>query len=167
MRLLVCALLVLSIAAAGCSSSPSDDADSDDSDMTLGGSTQPAATGGASSSAPTSAGPQYTLTVSNFPAVAVSKNSAFSFQLAITGSETKTSDHIGAHFGPSAVSQPTVAAYANACNHIAGDVPGNYVVTCTAPNQAGTYYLRGHLRLGADAATHTHSWASERTFTVS
>jgi hypothetical protein len=163
MRIVVC-LLMLAVAAAGCSSP---DSDEDDPVITVPATSQGSATSttGAASSTSTPAGPQYTLAVSNFPTVAVNRNSAFSFQMDITGAERRTSDHIGAHFSKSAVPSPALTAYSFACNHVSGEAPGNYVVTCNAPNEAGTYYLRGHLRIGTDPGA-SHHWSAEQTFTV-
>ncbi len=123
------------------------------------------ATGGPSTSDGSSA-PAYTLSVTNFPTVAIQRNSAFQYALNISGDTFADSDHIGGHFGLNAVSNPTVPAYANGCNHVPGSVPGQYSVSCTTPNQAGTYYLRAHFRLGADP-DFQHFWSSEYTFTVS
>jgi hypothetical protein len=156
-------LVLLALAAvllAGCSSTP-DTTDDEEPGLTI--STRPSTTAGTTSGSTSTTASAHTLSVSNFPQVAVRSGSAFSFQLAITGPQA-SSDHIGAHFGASAQPSPQVSGYSNACNHVAGDVPGTYTVTCTAP-AAGTYYLRAHLRLGVDPGA-THSWSSELSFTV-
>lgn len=157
------ALVLCSLLLAGCSSS-SDGDDGGDGRLTVGddGTTPPRSS--SPSAGTTSTASPHTLTVSNFPQVSVRAGSAFSYKLDIAGPEA-SSDHIGGHFASSPVPSPVITAYSNACNHIEGDAPGTYTITCTAPAQAGTYYLRAHMRTGVDPS-HAHAWSAEQTFTV-
>lgn len=102
----------------------------------------------------------YTLEISGFPQ-AVEAGANFTFVLTATGGENATSDHLGAHFGNTSAptAAPSTSVYARACPHITNvtDVPGTYHVTCSMPT-AGTWYLRGHVRVGDN-----NSWGDEMT----
>lgn len=78
----------------------------------------------------------------------------------------KMSDHIGAHMWNGTQSDPTAAfAASTGCVHTGGEVPGTYTARCTAPMQAGMYYVRAHTRMMEDGTTHNY-WSDEQTFTV-
>lgn len=91
-----------------------------------------------------------------------------SFNLTIDGTENGTSDHIGGHFGPNSTGSPSLAVYTGACQHQEGDFPATFTVTCTF-EEAGTVYLRGHLRVThpEDPAEQANFWTEEFTITVS
>ncbi|HUR24418.1 MAG TPA: hypothetical protein VM327_00195 [Candidatus Thermoplasmatota archaeon] len=145
--LLVCGLILVGLA--GCSSTPD---------------------AGAPSSTSTSASPDptadsYMVMVMGFPTTPVARNSTFTFTDHVSGDVTRTSDHIGAHFGPVTAPVPSTTIYTTACNHTHGDLPGLYEVTCTAPANPGTYHLRGHARI-TTASGPVDWWSDELTFTV-
>lgn len=107
----------------------------------------------------------YLVTVEGFPVTPIPSNATFTFTDRITGEEVRTSDHIGAHFGPNSTASPSVTAYPSACIHQGGNLPGTYEVTCTAPSMPGTYYLRGHARIGQGNES-VSWWSGEHTFLV-
>jgi hypothetical protein len=75
------------------------------------------------------------------------------------------SDHIGAHMWNSTQSDPNAAfAASTGCVHTTGEVPGTFTARCTAPMQAGVYYIRAHTRM-MQGGTHNY-WSDEQTFTV-
>lgn len=108
--------------------------------------------------------PAYTLTVSGVPATAVVAGQNFTFQLNVTGDAGWRSDHIGAHFGTNSSTSPSTTVYPQACAHQEGDLPGEFTVTCKI-TQAGTHYLRGHVRLTIGSGTY-HYWSAEAEVTV-
>jgi hypothetical protein len=163
MRRFLAVLTLLAVLLGGCSSSDEGDSPSTDQATTATTSTPTPGSSSASSSATMAASP-YTLSITNFPEVAMQPGTPFNYQLHVTGPDG-TSDHIGGHFSTKAVPTPTIEQYSFACNHGTNNLPGIYTVTCTAPAQAGTYYLRGHVRTGTGTAT-AHAWSSEMTFTV-
>ncbi len=75
------------------------------------------------------------------------------FNLTIAG-DAGMSGHIGAHYWSEAVEDPTAsfADQAGGCAHVVGEqaVPGTFQVTCSF-DEAGTYHVHGHLRLGSQA----------------
>jgi hypothetical protein len=107
----------------------------------------------------------YLVTVEGFPVTPVPSNTTFTFTDRITGEEVRASDHIGAHFGANSTQAPSTTAYPFACVHTQGDLPGTYQVTCTAPTLPGTYYLRGHARIGQGNES-VSWWSGEQTFLV-
>ena len=107
----------------------------------------------------------YTITLSDLPVAPLEAGAQFSFNSTISGNTTRSSDHIGAHFGNKTSSAPSTTVYNVACVHTPGQLPGRYMVTCTAPQEAGTYFLRGHARITTGSAQ-VNWWSSEATFTV-
>ena len=107
----------------------------------------------------------YAIALSDVPALPVIAGQPFHFNSTITGDETHASDHIGAHFGNKTTTEPSTAVYNVTCAHQAGNLPGKYQVTCTAPMQPGVYYLRGHARI-TEGATVVNWWSPETTITV-
>ncbi|HLE96193.1 MAG TPA: basic amino acid ABC transporter substrate-binding protein [Candidatus Thermoplasmatota archaeon] len=87
----------------------------------------------------------------------------FSFTLKATG-RSATSDHLGAHYGMNSSTSPSAQVYDKACVHQSADVPGTFTVKCTIA-ETGTWYLRGHVRLGTDPAFE-HFWGPENRVTV-
>jgi hypothetical protein len=106
----------------------------------------------------------YGITVSDLPTVVLA-NSTFRFNSTISGGPVHASDHIGGHFGNKSTTEPSPAVYTVACAHVAGDLPGKYTVTCTAPTTTGVYYLRGHARI-TEGETVVNWWSTEQTFTI-
>lgn len=108
--------------------------------------------------------PLYALTVSGLP-TAVEEGRNFSYVLVAAGNVSANSTHLGAHYGPTSVADDaaSTSVYTQVCAHqtSATPVPGRYNLTCSVPGN-GTWYLRGHVRVGAD----NDSWASEATLTV-
>jgi hypothetical protein len=107
----------------------------------------------------------YLVTIEGFPVTPVPSNAAFTFTDRITGEHVRASDHIGAHFGLNRTEAPSTTAYPFACLHQSGDLPGTYEVTCTAPAEPGTYYLRGHARIGQGNES-VSWWSGEQAFLV-
>lgn len=105
----------------------------------------------------------FTVTIMDFPAN-VTANESFTFMVALEGAPESASDHIGAHFGRNTSAAPSTTVYDSACAHTAGTAPGNYTVTCSMAD-AGTWYLRGHLRL-VDNGTTFNYWSTERMVEV-
>ena len=122
------------------------------------------------SSTSTAAGPptagSYTIMLMGFPTEPLQRNQTFTFTDHIEGDAVRASDHIGAHFGPVPSSAPSTTVYPSACVHTHGDLPGAYLVTCSAPSLPGTYYLRGHARITTPDNTTVNWWSAETTFTV-
>ncbi len=147
MRLLL-ALIPLALLLAGCSQPTDDD--------------QPATT--TSTPSPPQAD-SYAIALSDLPVAPLEAGAQFRFNSTITGNATRASDHIGAHFGNQSSQAPSTAVYTVTCEHVAGDLPGRYQVTCTAPQEAGVYYLRGHARIMSGGAP-VNWWSAEATFTV-
>ena len=143
--LLMAALVAVSLA--GCSGTPAEDSE-----------------GSSSSASPPSAS-SYAITLEGFPVAPVPANTTFTFTDRITGDAVRTSDHIGAHFGPNSTQAPSTTAYPITCQHTHGDLPGTYQVTCTAPGTPGAYFLRGHARIGQGNAS-VSWWSAEQPFTV-
>jgi hypothetical protein len=75
--------------------------------------------------------------------------------------QTRMSNHIGAHFGPTSTDAPSTTVYTSACVHTTGNLPGMYNVTCKAPATAGTIYLRGHARIVKADGTNQDWWSDE------
>jgi hypothetical protein len=141
-------LILFAAALAGCSESP------------VGISEGPSST-----SMPAPSASSYTITLVGFPATPIPANTTFTFTDHITGDATRTSDHIGAHFGANSTESPSTTAYPSTCRHTPGDLPGDYEVTCTAPVLPGAYFLRGHARIGQGNET-VSWWSAEQPFTV-
>lgn len=110
----------------------------------------------------------YTLTTSLNAGVptTVALGDTLNFTLTIAGDENVTSDHVGAHFGANSTTEPSVKAYAQACAHQTVAVPGEVTVTCEFA-EAGTYYLRGHMRFGSGAEAINFWTDQEYTIIVS
>lgn len=89
----------------------------------------------------------------------VQANETFTFHLVVTSTEPRSSDHMGAHFANASSPTGSITHYAAACNHVAGNVSGEFDITCSFP-EPGTYYLRGHARFGTTGAFE-HNWALE------
>lgn len=141
------ALVIAAVSFAGC-------AGDDDGDDDQGPTTTPA---------PNTT--SYTIVLEGFPVGPIPANTTFSFNDHITGDATRTSDHIGAHFGPNSTMAPSTTAYPVACQHTPGSLPGTFPVTCTAPKTAGTYFLRGHARIGQGNQS-VSWWSAEQPFVV-
>jgi hypothetical protein len=155
---LACGLLAAAFALAGCTA-PSDD--HSDDHPTASTSASQTATG---TPAPTAS--SYSIDVFGFPTMPLAPSATFNFTDHITGDAQRTSDHIGAHFGPNSTTTPSTTAYPSICQHTHGDMPGDFMVVCTAPATPGTYYLRGHARITLGANSTVSWWGDELTFTV-
>lgn len=107
--------------------------------------------------------PEYALEATNVPTT-VEAGVAFTFTLNVTGDETSASDHVGAHWGPTSLDEPTVAGYGGSCAHQAGALPGLYTVECTLADE-GTFHLRGHARLNLSGEL-VNYWSDEHEITV-
>lgn len=79
--------------------------------------------------------------------------SKFNFTLFANGTTTHASDHIGAHYANNDTAAPNASAM-KACDHATGNLPGQFVVTCTLADQ-GTWYIYGHARI---TDTSQHDW---------
>jgi hypothetical protein len=107
----------------------------------------------------------YMLHMSDVPAT-VAPGAQFEIENMIGGHLEATSDHIGAHFWNATQAHPTEnLATSTACVHQAGDMPATYMVTCTAPMEPGTYYIRAHAR-GMEHDETFHWWSDEESFVV-
>jgi hypothetical protein len=148
--------VVAALAFAGCSSSPGNGMS-----MSPSPSSSPVMT--ATVGPPTSG--SYNVMAHNVPAT-VAAGTTFTIQVHIEGNETRHTNHIGAHFGPSPSDAPSTTVYPSACVHQEGDLPGMYDVQCTAPTDKGTYYLRGHARYTNADGTQVNWWSSEVSFQV-
>lgn len=97
----------------------------------------------------------YTLTTSGIPTIVTAGNN-FTFKLNVVGPIAE-SDHIGAHYANEELATPS-ASTMKACAHTAGQLPGQFDVTCTL--EGGEWYVYGHLRtMGEDNHTHDY-WAA-------
>lgn len=105
----------------------------------------------------------YTLAISDVP-TSVEVGTKFNFTLNATGSTSRNSDHIGAHYGANSSTTPSTTVYGNACDHQTGALPGLYNVTCTI-STLGIAHLRGHARLAENGIT-TDYWSAEANITV-
>lgn len=124
MKVLFALTAALAVALAGCTQTPTDDEPADDEPADL----QPTATG--------------------LPDV-VPVGQPFTFPLQVAG-DTAQSDHIGAHYWTAPPQDPTAEfdQQAGGCVHTTGSLPDTFDVTCTL-DEAGTYTLHGHVRLGS------------------
>jgi hypothetical protein len=80
---------------------------------------------------------------------APSAGQAWNFTLLIEGGIEASSDHIGGHFWDFATDDPTGDfSLAGGCAHVpgGGTLPNTFQITCTF-DEAGTYYLHGHVRI--------------------
>lgn len=110
----------------------------------------------------------FTITLADFPNAPLAAGQAFHFNSTIAGAHephNHMSDHIGAHFGSNSTTAPSTTVYNKTCAHRAGALPGTYEVTCTAPTELGTYYLRGHARMTEGNVTNQW-WSPEVSFRV-
>lgn len=110
----------------------------------------------------------FTLTATNVPPTAVG-NVSFTFRLNVTGNETLTSDHVGAHWSWNATNNPSTTTLPNECVHQSGSVPGVFDVTCRIPAGGLTptkAYLFGHARF-TDGDFQTNYWTPMFELTVS
>lgn len=112
----------------------------------------------------------YHMQLSNVPVTPMSPGHMFNVTVQSSSQHQqmhgKMSDHIGAHFWNETQSDPTGAFNASkGCVHTGGEVPGTFTAQCTAPTQAGVYYIRAHTRMMEGGATH-HYWSDEQSFTV-
>jgi hypothetical protein len=105
----------------------------------------------------------YELTAEGVPDVATA-GQEFTFDLTVDGDLEWTSDHIGGHFGMNSTDEPSTTKYEKACVHQAGDLPGEFEVTCTL-HHAGVWYLRGHTRITLDGGEQVNYW-TDREYLV-
>lgn len=96
----------------------------------------------------------------------------FTFTEHIDGTIVTQSTHIGAHFGNAThdLAQASTTTYTKACVHAGTpstpkSLPGDFEITCTAPAQPGTYYLRGHARENVNGSD-VNWWSDEVHFDV-
>ncbi len=151
--------LVFATALAGCVSND------DSGSPTMGAPTTTEPGPGTTEPAPTTIDEtSFAVAVTNFPTT-VTAGEAFNFTVDVTGDATATSDHIGAHFGGNSSTAPSTTVYGSACAHSTGAVPGSFAVTCVLPD-AGTAYLRGHMRYTPETGSPINYWGDEITVTV-
>ena len=108
----------------------------------------------------------YAIVLEDFPAAPVEAGANLTFKDRVTGSVQAYSDHIGAHFGRNTTTAPSTTVYNVTCAHQAGTLPGVFTVTCAAPQDPGTYFLRGHARITQPDGTQVSWWSEEHPFTV-
>ncbi len=102
-----------------------------------------------------------------FTAASVQADQNFTFPMQVDGTVVTHSPHIGAHMGLNHVeaAQASKTTYAIACKHVESQIPNDFDVTCTAPHDPGTYYLRGHAQ-ETRGETVTNWWSDEVSFQV-
>ncbi len=108
--------------------------------------------------------PHYTLNATGFPKN-VTAGMAWNFTLTVDGAPMAATTHLGAHYGPVTVVEPSLDLYNNACDHHTNTtVPNTVLVTCNM-TEAGDVYLRGHLRM-LEGETTKNYWSAEKMITV-
>lgn len=134
----------------------------------LAGCGSPGGDGASSSSSSTNPdvdADTYTIVLEEFPAAPMEAGANLTFRNRVLGSVQAYSDHIGAHFGRNSTTSPSTVVYNLTCAHQVGNLPGVFTVNCVAPQEPGTYFLRGHARI-TEAGGNVDWWSEEHPFTV-
>lgn len=139
-------LLVLAVAAAGCTMPGSGDTTTTSTSPTGSTSTTtttmpPVTTTPPVNDTPVLTNATWTVSTTGIPAQA-KPGVQFNFTLDVNGTTTFASQHIGGHFADNTTSALVPAAM-KACDHQAGQLPGTFNISCTMADE-GTWYLYGH-----------------------